>query len=301
MQRFFKRMSIVFVLLIIMSGTVSAGETGHYVNGVEGIKAASLPGPGFYYKMYNAFYRAGTFTDDEGNKLDIDFDVTVFANAHRFIWVTPVKILGADFVIDATIPLIYTDIKVGATGVSDNEFGLGDICVEPFVLAWHGDRYDAAFGLSGYLPVGQYDESDPASPGKDFWTAMITLGGTYYFDEQKTLSASILGRYEIHSQKGSADVTPGNDFHFEWGLGKTLAQLWDVGVAGYCQWQVTDDSGSDVTWDKNDHDRIYAVGPEVSRFFPSSMIGLSLKHLREFDAVDRSEGHITVLNITKVF
>jgi hypothetical protein len=45
--------------------------------------------------------------------------------------VTPVKILGADFVIDATIPLIYTDIKVGATGVSDNEFGLGDICVCP--------------------------------------------------------------------------------------------------------------------------------------------------------------------------
>lgn len=301
MHRFMKVLFFVFALTILVWGIAEAGETGHYVNGVEGIKAASVPGPGFYYKMYNALYSADTLTDDGGDELDVDFDVTVFASAHRFIWVTPVKILGGDFLMDTTIPLIYTDIDIDAAGISDNAFGLGDVCVEPFALSWHGSRYDAAFGVAGYLPVGQYDEDDPASPGKDFWTAMLTLGGTYYFDEHKTWSASILGRYEIHSEKGSADVTPGNDFHFEWGLGKTLAKLWEVGAAGYCQWQVTDDTGSDVTWDKSDHDRVYAAGPEISRFFPSLMFGLSLRHLWEFDAVDRSEGHVTVLTITKVF
>ena len=66
MHRFLKRMSIVAVLVAMVSAAAGAGETGHYVNGVEGIKAASVPGPGFYYKMYNAFYRADTLTDDSG-------------------------------------------------------------------------------------------------------------------------------------------------------------------------------------------------------------------------------------------
>ena len=301
MKCYFNRLLIGVAILNVFVGIAGAGETGHYVSGVEGIKAASVPGPGFYYKIYNVLYNANTLTDNQGSKLDVDFDVTVFASAHRFIWVTPVKILGADFLMDTTIPLISTDISIGAAGIDDDAFGLGDICVEPFALSWHGRRYDAAFGLAAYLPVGKYDEGDPASPGKDFWTMMITLGATYYMDDDKTWSASILSRYEINSEKDSLDITPGNDFHFEWGIGKTLAKLWDVGVAGYCHWQVTDDSGSDVTWEKSVHDRVYALGPEISRFFPSLMLGFSLKHLWEFDAQDRSEGYATALNITKAF
>jgi hypothetical protein len=301
MQRYLSRLLICVAMLIMFSGIASAGETGHYVNGVEGIKGSSVPGPGFYYRIYNVLYNADKLTDNKGNELNVDFDVMVIASAHRFIWVTPVKILGADFLMDTTIPLIYTDISIGAAGVSDSQFGLGDICIEPFALSWHGSRYDAAFGLAAYLPVGQYDKDDPASPGKDFWTTMLTLGVTYYLDMEKTWSLSILSRYEIHSEKESSDITPGNDFHFEWGLGKNLAKLWDVGLAGYCQWQVTDDSGSDVTWDKGVHDSVYAIGPEVSRFFPSWKIGFSLKHLWEFEAKDRPEGYATVFNITKVF
>ena len=301
MNCFLKRLGIVIAFVVMASGAAQAGETGHYVNGVEGIKAASVPGPGVYYKMYNAFYKADTLTGRGGDELDVDFDVTVFASAQRFIWVTPLKILGADFLMDTTIPLIYTDLEVGAAGIDDSQFGLGDICVEPFALSWHGAQYDAVIGLAGYVPVGQYDENDPASPGKDFWTAMFTFGGTWYFDEAKTWSASFLGRYEIHSDKSSTDVHPGDDFHFEWGVGKTLAGTWDVGVAGYCQWQVTDDSGSDVTWDRSLHDRVYAVGPEVGTFIPDWKLGFSLRHEWEFDAVDRSEGHVTVLTLTKVF
>lgn len=301
MKRFFKRLLIGATLLGMLWGTGNAGETGHYVNGVEGIKGATVPSPGFYYRIYNVLYKADRLTNDNGNELDVGFDVTVLASAHRFIWVTSIKFLGADFTVDTTIPLIYTDIEIDSAGISDNEFGLGDICIEPFALSWHGARYDAAFGLAAYVPVGEYDKDDPASPGKDFWTAMITLGGTYYCDTRKTWSVSILSRYEIHSEKDDSDVRPGNDFHFEWGLGKTLAKTWDVGLSGYCQWQVTDDSGSDVSWDKSVHDRVWAIGPEVSTFLPSFKFGISLKGLWEFDAVDRSEGFLINLNLTKIF
>ena len=301
MPRFLQNLLLIVTMLFTLSGTAYTGETGHYANGLEGIKAATIPKPGLYYIMYNLFYSADEIKDKNGKKLNVKFDVSVFANAHRLIWVSPVKILGADYVFDATIPFVYTDIEVKATGTSDKAFALGDICMEPFALSWHGGRYDVAFGLAAYLPVGKYDQHEAASPGKDFWTGMLTLGGTYYFDRQKTWSGSILGRYEIHSQKSKSHVKPGNDFHFEWGMGKTLGKIWEVGMAGYCQWQVTDDSGSNVSWDKSVHDRVWAIGPEVRTFLPCLKLGISLKGLREFDAVDRSEGYVINLNLTKIF
>ncbi len=251
--------------------------------------------------MYNVLYNADKLTDGDGNKLDVDFDVTVYALVNRLIWVSDMKIWGGDYIADVIIPLVSTDFKIGALGIDSNEFGFGDIAIEPFVLSWHRPRYDAAFGFCFYAPTGDYDSTEPASPGKDFWTAMFTLGETYYLDPEKTWSASILGRYEIHSEKGDTDVTPGNDFHFEWGIGKTIQKFWDVGLTGYCHWQVTDDSGSDVTWDKSVHDRVYAIGPEVSAFIPSAKLFVSFRSQWEFESRDRSEGNVTTLTFTKIF
>lgn len=296
MRKLIVVMFCTFGLVGVLFGTAFAQETGHYVNGVEGIKAATLPPPGFYYRLYNVFYNADEVMDPDGDESPADFEVSVYAMVNRFVWITDKKILGADFGADVIIPLIYTDIEIKGTPVDDDQFGLGDICIEPFVLSWHAPRHDASFGLAVYVPTG--DTGDPASPGKDMWTGMLTLGGTYYLDAEKTWSASILARYETHSEKDETNVTPGDDFHFEWGIGKTLAKVWDVGLTGYCHWQVTDDSGSGVT---SDHDRVYAIGPEVSTFIPPAKLFLSLRSQWEFGAEDRSEGNVTTLTLTKIF
>ncbi len=297
-----KATALMFVLLAVtlMPGILFAGSNNHYVNGVEGIKGATVPPPGVYYRMYNVFYDADDLMDKDGNELNVDFDVTVFAVANRFIWVTDKKVLGADFFMDAILPLVNTDISINALGLDDREFGLGDIYLEPMGLAWHGTRYDAAVSLAVYLPTGSYDKNEAASPGKGYWTTMATLGGTLYLDSAKTWSASLLGRYEIHSDREDDDFTPGDDFHFEWGVGKSFAKVWEAGLAGYCQWQVTDDSGDDALA-RDDHDRVYAAGPEVSVFVPRFKMFLSLRSLWEFDAKDRSEGSTTALTLTKIF
>jgi hypothetical protein len=282
-------------------GPAVAGVTGHYVNGVEGIKAATLPPPGFYYRLYNVFYNARDLTDPGGGEAPVDFDLSVYAMVNRFLWISDIKILGGHFGADAIIPLIYTDIEIAPAGVNDDQFGLGDIVLEPFVLSWHAPRQDASFAVALYTPTGEYDKDEPASPGLDMWTTMFTLGGTYYLDAGKTWSASILARYEIHSEKAELHVEPGDDFHFEWGIGKTVAKIWEVGLSGYCHWQVTDDSGSGVGWDKGDHDRVYAVGPEVLVLVPPVKCFLSIRSQWEFDARDRPEGNCTSLTLTKIF
>ncbi|MFK5970595.1 MAG: transporter [Candidatus Marithrix sp.] len=281
----------------LMVSSVYAGETGHYVNGSTGIKAGSLPAPGFYYLMYNAFYNADDSMDEHGNKLDVGFDINVYAMVNRFVWMTDHKILGANYGMNMLFPLINTNIKV--RGLEDERFDLGDIYVGPLLLRWSKARYDASFGAGVYLPTADHDEL--ASPGKDFWTGMLTFGGTYYFDESKAWSGSILARYEIHSKKASQDIKPGNDFHFEWGLAKTIAPGLDLGISGYAQWQVTDDSGIDLTWDKNIHDQVFAIGPEIKWFIPSLKSVFFFKSQWEFAAKDRPEGHIIYLTFVKIF
>ncbi|MCF8070037.1 MAG: transporter [Desulfobacterales bacterium] len=289
--------SVLFVLCTVFLAGNAFAE--HYVSGIEGIKGASVPPPGMYYKMYNAFYQADDVNNSNGDTVIDNLDATVFANVHRFIWVSDdIKFLGGDYGADITVPLIYKDMGL----FNEDNFGLGDIILEPVLLSWHKPSYDLSFGLAAFLPTGKYDNDQPgeamASPGMDMYTLMTTFGATYYFDNAKKWTASILSRYEIHSEEGDTDITRGDDFHFEWGVGKTVADVWDIGLAGYCQWQVSSDKGTGSTDTK---DQVYAIGPEVSMFYPPGMFALSLRALTEFEAEDRPEGTMISLVFTKIF
>ncbi|CCK78315.1 SphA family protein [Desulfobacula toluolica] len=300
MKLFLKLMLAVGFILLLSTSSLYATANNHYVNGGEGVKAATVPPPGFYYRMYNLYYTADEFMDDNGNETPIDFDVNVFAVVNRFIWVTDKKFLGADFFMDAVLPIVYTDIEIGAMGLDKDEFGFADLLIEPVGLAWHGPRYDAVVALGVWLPFGDYDINNAASPGKGFTTFMATFGGTLYLDAAKTWSASALGRYEIHTEQDDHDLTPGDDFHFEWGIGKSFAKVWEAGLAGYCQWQVNDDSGADAV-NSGTHDKVFGIGPEIGVFVPSLKSFFNLRSVWEFDAEDRTEGNVVALTFTKIF
>jgi len=302
-----KRMSLVLLTALIIClwfGTAQGQLSGHYPLGSEGIKAATLPPPGMYLRTYTSFYTANVYRNWSAipGRPDEGMDLDALAVVPRFIWMTDQKILGADYGMDFLVPLIYTDFEINTPGgwVKDNDTCVGDICVEPVDLAWHGGNYDIGAAVAVWMPTGKYNDDRLASPGKDFWTTMFTLGGTYYLDEEKTWSGSVLGRYEINSEMDELDAEPGDDILFEWGLGKTLAKVWDVGVIGYCQWQLTDDSGDDVTWDESVHDRVAGIGPEVSVFIPPAMMFISARCAWEFSAVDRPEGTTVTLTLTKI-
>jgi len=294
----------VLAVIIGLSSVAVAQDSPHYVNGVEGIKAATLPPPGNYFRIYSVGYTAQKVRTNSGSTAHVDFDVSVAAVATRFIKITETKILGANYGFDVLVPVIYTDIDAFGV-VRDSETGIGDVWIEPLLLAWHGQQYDAAIGMGFYMPTGQYSQRRAASPGKDHWTAMATAGYTQYFDEAKTWSASILARYETHSTKRNAPIHSGDDFHFEWGVAKSIMPGIDVGFAGYAQWQVTDDKGAGVRanpfWNGSRHDQIFAAGPEISTAFPEMGLFVSLRVLQEFAVRNAPEGLAAVLTVTKAF
>ena len=300
-MRNFKLYFLGLFLLVAGSFNLYGQETGHYTPGITGIKGATLPPPGFYYIMHNVYYSANSFYDGMGNNANLDFDLSVFVNAHRFVYVWEDVFLGANYAVNMIVPLINTNISIGAFDLSDKMFGVGDVIIDPMVLSWNKDKYDLAFGLGAVVPLGSYDVMEAASPGKSFWTGMLTLGGTYYFDAHKSWHASILSRYEIHSKKKDFDVTAGNDFTFEWGIGKTIPknQIWSYGVSGYAHWQVTEDSGIDVLYDPSIKDKIFAIGPEITCFIPQIKMNVELRGQFEFGAIDRPQGTKICLSIFK--
>lgn len=299
---------LILACVMMWAGTAVAGPTGnHFTNGGEGIKVATVGPPGFYYRLYNFFYKTDTLTGGDGKKIGAaDLDVFVYAQVHRPIWVTNIKIFGGDWLPNVVIPVVYTDFRAGTT--EDSRVSLGDCVVEPIAISWHGEQWDAVIGLMAWLPLGHYDPAHPGGAGKGYWTGQFDVGGTYYPDKEKTWSISWLGRYETHAKQRGHDVRYGDDFHFEWGIGKALPPSvnlgplkgFEVGVVGYAQFQVTDDRGKDVTWD-DVHDRVFAVGPEIRFAIPSLKALVELRTNFEFGAVDRTEGIMSSLNITKAF
>ncbi len=275
-------------------------ETSHYPAGAEGLKAASLPGPGTYLKWYSIFYTADTLKDSSGHDVPAGLDLDVFATVPRLIWMTDHKILGADYGMDIAVPFLNVDLKVGAKGINDSKFGLGDILIEPIVLGWHFDRLDIGAAAGVWCPTGDYSSAQPVNVGKGFWTGMFTLGATYYFDDEKSWHLSGLGRYEINSSKDDVDIRPGDDFHIEWGLGKTFAPGWTAGVTAYTHWQVTNDSGDAVTYALV-RDRFFSVGPELLYFYEPAKMFFSARYQQELGARDRTQGHNTVISMVKVF
>ena len=280
-------------LFLTASGQAQPIVAEHYPAGAEGLKAASLPPPGLYLRDYNFFYGANKFIDGPPG-----FEIFGYINAPRLVWMTPVKILGADYGMDVIVPFGYMNYKL-PDGWHDY-FGLGDIEVEPLLLSWHLNKFDFSAGYAFWAPTGDYSTSRPDMLAQGFWSHMITLGATWYPDAEKTISVSILNRYEIGYEQQDTHHTPGQVYTLEAGIGKTVIKNLDVGVIGYYQQQTTTDSGAKAGLDTL-LDRKFGVGPEVSGFCPALGIFASLRYAYEFEARDRPQGQLIELTLTKRF
>ena len=263
----------------------------HYPAGIEGIKGASLPPSGLYFRDYNYFYTADTFKNGPP-----DFNVFAYVQAPRLIWMTDFKPFGLDYGMDIIVPFSYQRVTVN--GVNMSKFGLSDIAVEPLLLSKHFGQFDISAGYAFWAPTGDFNPNNFASPGKGYWGHMLTLGGVWYPDQDKTISLSLLDRYEINQQQDQTGVTPGQHNTLEVGAGYALSKIIEVGLAGYYQQQTTDDSGPNTGTLR---DYVVGAGPEIGLVIPSIGLVTSLRYAYEFKADNRAEGHTFCLTLTKRF
>lgn len=296
-----KKNAIAGAVLALLAGLapVAAQAEGHYVPGVEGTQAASVPPPGFYYLGYvvnynlNSMRQPGTSDDFPGHNSG-----TVTALANRFVWMTGHKVLGADYGVEAIVPLMRTSLTFNTLGVSDSRSGVGDIYVGPLVLGWHGPQWDAVAAAGVWLDSAS--TSHDASPGKGYTSTMLTGGLTYYFDPAKTIAGAALMRFERHGKKDDG-FRYGNQVTVEWGLSKAFGPM-QAGVVGYSQWQTSDDSGLGAR--PNAKASRHALGAELVYPVAPGMAlkGAFYKELSaESGSTPQSKGSLLRLSIVKAF
>jgi hypothetical protein len=288
---------VLAVALAVLPGLLQAQPSAHYVPGVEGIKGASLPPPGIYFRDYNYFYTADQLNNASGGKNGpADLDTFTYANLPRVLWITDTKLLGGFVGLDGFLPFVYQRTSVNTPGGPFNgkTFGIGDFFAEG-TLSWHLKQFDFAVGSGVDAPTGDSGPPPTTRIGAGYWTFMQTAGATWYIDEEKTWAVSALNRYEFNTKQRDTHVTPGDAYTLEWGVSKTVAKVVDLGAVGYYQQQVTGNS------DRSPLNRVAAVGPEVNVVFPSQMLFVSLRYNYEFMAESRAQGHAFALTLTKRF
>jgi hypothetical protein len=197
--------------------------------------------------------------------------------------------------MDVIVPIAYQNLDM--MGSNSSRLGLADVFIEPVTLSWHGKQYDASFGYGLWIPTGDYEATDPVSPGKGFLTQMLTAGVTYYPDPNKTWSFAALNRYEFNHEREDK-ITPGQYWTLEWGVGKSITKTIEVGATGYFQVQTTQASGNGAS---NKKAHVSGIGPEVTLVCPKLGLSTSIRYLREVGAKHQQEGNVLNFTFTRRF
>ncbi|MFY0991717.1 SphA family protein [Halomonas sp. C05BenzN] len=282
--------------------TSALAANGHYAPGIEGLSAAAAPPEGLYYRGYLLHYDVERFNDARGDAAPGRNEGTVTALANRFIWMTDKQFLGADYGMEAIVPMFDIEFDLDVAG--SNRFsdkGVGDLFVGPVILGWHGERWDATFAAGHWFDTASFDAGNPASVGKGYGTTMLTLGGVWHLDADRRWNLSALSRYEIKTEQEDTGITPGDSWLVEWGLGHRLANGLELGLVGYDAWQLEADDGA-ATGAKAER---HAIGVEAGYLWPAVGVQLKGAAYHEYDAEAgglkglESEGDAIRLQLTK--
>lgn len=292
-------LALMMLLFMIMMGSMTANAQ-HYISGMEGTDTAVLK-DGFTVRSYNVFYTADEFKDNDGNSVG-DIDLNQFASFLRAYYMTDLEFLGAKYGLGLGLPVGYVDLKVN--GMSDDNFNLGDLLIEPVILKWNYDKFDAFASVGVFAPTGQFENDEPLNIGGGHWTIMPSVGGIFYFDDAKTWSMGATARYEFNTEVEDTDFRHGDVFTTEYGLTKAFPicgkDALTVGVNGYTRVQTTDSDINDVDI-KDAREFVTAIGPAIGYHVDALNLDIGAKAFFELAAENQTEGAKYMLNVSYSF
>lgn len=301
------RLSVIRFLLAIlwMASTVQAQYKGNRIPGFVGVDAGTQAPSGLYAGNMVWVYPTSTLKNDSGDKVNSTGNLTSTADVILVNMVTNLKILGANYGVSAGIPFIKNRIQFNSLDVSSN-MAFTDTFFTPASLGWHLKRADVTAAYNLYAPTGTFSPNARNNTGLGMWGNEFSLGGTVYLDSKRSWTAAANYAMEFHSKKEGLDLRVGDMATIEGGLGKKfftkvqgpVPMITTIGVAGYSQFKVTGDSGSDIPLLLRGYkDRVFAVGPEFSTYIPKPRLMFLVRYLPEFGARNRSQGQTLVVNV----
>jgi hypothetical protein len=310
------RVVLLAVIILCHVASARAQQKGQWVPGQYGLNAGAIPDPGLTYANVAVNYSAGQLNDSNGNRIlqNVTGTYSFWVDENLFYYVPKYKFLGGYFAPYISINVANGSLVAELNGTNLNTSGggsgLADTYVQPLNLGWRFKRADFNVGYAFTAPTGRYTAGASDNVGSGYWGNNITTGTTFYITKNKGTSANLFTDWETHGQRKAAstpagqvsNITPGQAFTMEWGLGQVLplkkdfSSLLQLGLVGYDQWQVSSNGGTVIVAgialpaSGIPYYSVHAIGFQTSFILPAKNLSFFFKYYDEYLAKARPEG-----------
>lgn len=306
------------VLLLSAYLPLVAQQKGQYLPGQFGLNSGVMPETGFTYANITVNYFADTLNNSNGNTTPSTGSYNLWAIENIFIYEPNFNVLGGKMVFSAIAPTFANgSVTEENLGFQAGGFGVADIFIQPLTLSWRFSRADVWVGDGFVAPTGRYTPGASDNIGSGYWGNQIMSGTTFYITKNKGTSANLFTDWEQHGTKDTSTSAsdrfhehPGGTFTMEWGLGqvipldKQFTKLFQAGVVGYDQWQVSDNGGltsAGLPARLIPYYSSHAIGFQTNFIMPAKNLNFYFKFEPEYSAKARVEGRTIVFGGSYTF
>jgi hypothetical protein len=168
-------------------------------------------------------------------------------------------------------------------------------------LGWHHGNFHHLIYIQGLLPTGRYDEG--FNPNIGLNRPAIDVGWAFTWIEETTkvqLNGAV--GFTTSFENEATDYDSGDDFHFEWAIGKEFENGLTLGIVGYNYRQISGDSGSGASLGdfKGEVDALGA-GLSLTTHLGKVPFIFGARHYEEFNVKNRFDNSVTLVTGTFVF
>ncbi|NIE62635.1 transporter [Burkholderia sp. Ax-1719] len=270
---------------------VHATENGQvsYPFGVNTVLNGMLPPPGStQYFNYSLYYSSSKFAGSDGGSAVPGFHLSVVAQTPRVVH-TWAETLGPFTLSSSTIvPLLYT--RLSTPGGTGNRASPGDMILEPLMLGYANQSKTlfAFFSPSFAVPSGAYSVNRIANTGLNTYAFLPYASVTWFPHPDWEISTTTL--LEMNSPNHATHYHSGAVAMFDYLLGYSVSQRWQLGVQGTFLKQFTDDTQNGVRVGADGfRAQTVALGPQL-RYMWGPASGVVVKYQREFAVRNRPQG-----------
>lgn len=248
------------------------------------VPVGANPPPGLYFSSRTEFF-FGDIYDANGNKLPLPLDVK--ATVLQFHWVPGNEILGGTYRAMMLVPLV--DLSVGNASNS----GVADITISPLNVSWMvSPGVFVQTGLSFGIPTGEYIGLGAANLGNNVVTTGLDVGISYLKDGW---NASLHANYYTYGTNDANGFKSGDELLINWTAMKDIGGDQSLGLIGYYNRQVTDDTLGGAVFAGGNRSEAIALGIGYSKRFGPTELNINI--MRDLRTVNEAGGTKLQVNL----
>jgi hypothetical protein len=255
----------------VTSLAAEAGQSA-YMSGAQDFLSGIIPDDGGLYLRDALVYSNGNVQRDEiGGRVVVNVNAQVSTNLVAPVYVTPLKIFGGTYAFAAIVPSNYPEVTANIQGPgfaaasTSSRFGLGDVLFTPVILGWSAGDFHWNAGFTVVAPTGVYHLGGLANTGTNRWSFMPRAALTW-LDPNAGWNVSAAFTFVASTENPLTHYQSGDFVHADFAGGRYLSKVFQVGLAGYYEQQITGDSGSGALLGPYKA-RVWSIGPAAMYTF----------------------------------